>query len=183
MYEILRTLPQNARVLDLGSRSGSFGLDSCPSAVVIRLDTELSAVPGSGWFVQANAAYLPFRDGSFDTVIANHVLEHVEELRRYQELSVSTSGHETVVPIAVKLVSPELEFSHLLIGNFETGRIGIRIEFALHRQPGGRRGGGDEIDDDFMTDQRLAAPILANEGEQSVFNLVPLAGARWEVAN
>ncbi len=82
MYEILRTLPQNAHVLDLGSRSGSFGLDACPGAFVVRLDTELSTIPGSGWFVQADAAYLPFRDGSFDTVIANHVLEHVDELTK-----------------------------------------------------------------------------------------------------
>ncbi len=80
MYEILRSLPKNAYVLDLGARSGSFGLDACPDAVVVRLDTELSTIPGSGWFVQADAAYLPFWDGSFDTVIANHVLEHVDEL-------------------------------------------------------------------------------------------------------
>jgi hypothetical protein len=75
MYEILRTLPQHAHVLDLGSRGGSFGLDACPGAVVVRLDTELSTIPGSGWFVQADAAYLPFRNGIFDAVIANHVLE------------------------------------------------------------------------------------------------------------
>ena len=82
MYEILRTLPQHAHVLDLGSRGGSFGLDACPGAVVVRLDTELSTIPGSGWFVQADAAYLPFRDGIFDSVIANHVLEHVDELTK-----------------------------------------------------------------------------------------------------
>src|SRR5258708_20837221 len=82
MYEILRSLPKNGRVLDLGSRGGSFGLDACPSAFVVRVDTELSTIPGSGWFVQADAAYLPFRDASFNTVIANHVLEHVDELTK-----------------------------------------------------------------------------------------------------
>src|SRR6266567_8419460 len=104
-------------------------------------------------------------------------------LRDYQELSVSTSGYEAVVPITVKPVSPELQFSHLLSGNLDPCGIGIRVKFALHRQPGCCRGGGDEVDDDLMTDQRLAAPILANEREQSVFNLVPLAGARRKVAN
>jgi uncharacterized protein (TIGR03118 family) len=34
-----------------------------------------------------------------------------------QEISVSTSGQETVVPVAMKLVSPELELGHLLVGN------------------------------------------------------------------
>ena len=85
MYEILRSLPKNAHVLDLGSRDGSFGLDSCPGAVVVRLDTELPKTPGSGSFVQADAAYLPFRDGCFDTVIANHVLEHVDKLAQVLE--------------------------------------------------------------------------------------------------
>src|SRR5260370_5598930 len=89
MYEILRTLPEHAHVLDLGSRGGSFGLDACPGAFVVRLDTESSTIPGSGWFVQADAAYLPFRDGSFDTLIANHVLEHVEDLRKVLQEIVS----------------------------------------------------------------------------------------------
>ena len=39
------------------------------------------------------------------------------------------------------------------------------------------------MDDDLMTNQRLAPPVLADEGEQAVFDLVPFAGARWEVAD
>ncbi len=38
-------------------------------------------------------------------------------LRACQRLSVSTSGQETIVPVAMKLVSPELEFGHLLVGD------------------------------------------------------------------
>ena len=105
------------------------------------------------------------------------------KLRAYQELTVSTSGDEPIVPITVKLVSPELEFSHLLVGNLEAGWIGIGVEFALHRQARRRCGGSNEVDDDFMTDQRLASPILADEGKQSVFDLVPLAGAGREVSH
>ena len=46
-----------------------------------------------------------------------------------------------------------------------------------------RCGPSNEVDDDFMTDQRLASPVLADEGEQTVLDLVPFAGARWEVAD
>ena len=52
---------------------------------------------------------------------------------------MSTSGQETVVPVAMKLVSPELEFGHLLVGDLQTCRIGVGVELAFHRQAGGSR--------------------------------------------
>jgi cytochrome d ubiquinol oxidase subunit II len=54
-------------------------------------------------------------------------------LRMCQEITVSTSGQETVVPVTMKLVSPELEFGHLLVGNLQPSRIGVGVEFAFHR--------------------------------------------------
>ena len=80
MDEILRNLPRNARVLDLGSRGGSFAAQSCPAAVIVRLDMELPSSPDGTAFVQADAARLPFRDFTFDALIANHSLEHMVEL-------------------------------------------------------------------------------------------------------
>src|SRR5258708_6039985 len=41
----------------------------------------------------------------------------LDGLRVCQKINVSTSGSETVVPVAMKLVSPELKFGHLLVGN------------------------------------------------------------------
>jgi hypothetical protein len=34
-----------------------------------------------------------------------------------------------------------------------------------------------------MADQRFGAPVVAYEGEQSVLDLVPLAGAWWKVTD
>jgi SAM-dependent methyltransferase len=82
MHEILRNLPMGTRVLDLGSGGGSFAAEHCPHAVIIRLDPERPPAGAPPGFVQADAADLPFRGGSFDAVIANHSLEHMEQLER-----------------------------------------------------------------------------------------------------
>ena len=79
MHELLRHLPSGARVLDLGSRTGSFSSESCPAALVIRVDLERRVNTGAG-FVQADAARLPFASGCFDAIVSNHSLEHMEEL-------------------------------------------------------------------------------------------------------
>ena len=76
MHEILRNLQPGSRVLDVGALTGSFPLDCCPNALVVRVDLEWPGGPCEG-FVQADAAHLPFRSGSFDAVIANHSFEHI----------------------------------------------------------------------------------------------------------
>jgi hypothetical protein len=39
------------------------------------------------------------------------------------------------------------------------------------------RGGGDQLDDHGMGEQRFAAPVLRDDGEEAMFDAVPLAGA------
>ena len=80
MHEILRSLSPGARVLDLGSAAGSFADGSCLGSLVVRLDLEPPPGSPAKDFVQGDAVYLPFGDGTFDAVIANHCLEHVEKL-------------------------------------------------------------------------------------------------------
>lgn len=80
MHEILKHLPANSRVLDLGCAAGSFPRNAT-SAEVVRLD--LAGVkhrPDGALYVQADAASLPFKDHSFAAVISNHSLEHFEDL-------------------------------------------------------------------------------------------------------
>jgi hypothetical protein len=81
----------------------------------------------------------------------------------------------------MKLVSSEMEFGHLLVGHLQPRRILVGVELAFHRQAGGGGSGCNKVDDDFMTDERLASPVLADEREQPMFDLVPLARAWWEV--
>jgi SAM-dependent methyltransferase len=66
-------------VVDLGSGRGSF--DPAPfSFRVLRVDVAPAGGSGKSPFVQADAAALPFRDGSLSAVIANHSLEHFHDL-------------------------------------------------------------------------------------------------------
>src|SRR5882672_10093499 len=44
-------------------------------------------------------------------------------------------------------------------------------------------GGRDQLDDHAMADEGLGAPVLADEGEEAVLDLVPLAGAGRQVAD
>src|SRR5229473_2785639 len=110
-------------------------------------------------------------------------LYHFSDLRACQEINVSSSGQEAVVPVAMKRVSPELEFGHLLVGNLQPGRISIGVELAFHSQASGGGSGCNKVDDDLMTDERFAPPVLADEREQPMFDLVPLARARREVTD
>ncbi|MBZ5610372.1 MAG: class I SAM-dependent methyltransferase [Acidobacteriia bacterium] len=80
MHEILDHLAEGARVLDLGSRDGSFSAGAYPHLVVVSVDLKSSRGPGR--LVQSDAAQLPFRSRSFDAVLLNHSLEHFEQLKR-----------------------------------------------------------------------------------------------------
>ena len=81
MHEILRNLDPGAIVLDLGSGSnGSVDPAHYPGLRIIRLDNQFPMLPCSDGFVQGDGALLPFRNRSFDAVIANHCLEHIDDL-------------------------------------------------------------------------------------------------------
>ena len=77
----------------------------------------------------------------------------------------------------------DIDGGEVVIGNDDAFWIEVFIEFAMDGKTGTRSGSRDQIDNDAMADQRFGAPVVAYEGEQSVLDLVPLAGARWKVTD
>lgn len=83
-----------------------------------------------------------------------------------------------VVPLAMKHMRLKVHARELGIGDAPARGVDAVIQSAPHGEARRRRGGGDQVHNDLMGDERLAAPVLCDEREQAVFNLVPLARAR-----
>ena len=96
--------------------------------------------------------------------------------------SLSASRKDRVVPFTVELITADVQLFHLLLGDLDAALVSVGVQRALHAQAGAGRGSGDQVHDDFMADQRLAPPVLGDEGEEAVLDLVPLAGARWKMS-
>jgi len=79
VLDLLDRLPAGSRVLDLGARSGSFHT-SRTDLLIVRLDLEIAPARGTGCYVAADAARLPFRSAAFDLIVSNHSLEHFAAL-------------------------------------------------------------------------------------------------------
>ena len=86
--------------------------------------------------------------------------------------------NEGVVPIWMEAVVADIELTDLLIRDLGALGIARGVNVAGDGQSGGCRGGGDELHDDLVGEQRFGAPVLGNEGEHAMLDAVPLAGAR-----
>lgn len=69
----------------------------------------------------------------------------------------------------------EIDGGHLRVGDDNALRVFVGIDPAGNVQSGFGRGGTDQLQDDLVAEQWLAAPVLGDEGEQPVFDAVPLA--------
>src|SRR3989442_1876234 len=73
--------------------------------------------------------------------------------------------------------------SHVFIRYFASCWVEVGVELALHRQPSFGRGRGNQLEDHSVADKRLAAPVLADPGEETMLDLVPFARAWRQVAD
>ena len=75
----------------------------------------------------------------------------------------------------------DVDCSQLGFGDFDAAWVARAIDVASNGEPLLGRSGGDELDDNLMADERLAAPVLGDVGEQSMLDPVPFAGAGRKV--
>lgn len=80
MYEILDALPRGAVVLDLGSGRGSFAAVDY-AFTTVHVDLHRDQFDSAANAAQASAERLPFAAATFDAVILNHCVEHLEPLK------------------------------------------------------------------------------------------------------
>src|SRR5271155_2082298 len=76
-----------------------------------------------------------------------------------------------------------VEARHFRIGDLYALGVKVRIEFAADRKPFFRRGVGDQRDCDVEAGERHGAPVLGDEAEHAMFDLVPFGSAWRIVAN
>src|SRR5271167_1084274 len=89
---------------------------------------------------------------------------------------------DLIVPIAVELVASKTDLRDVCVRHLDARLVGSLIQLGMDSKAGGCSRGGNQTDDDLQAGQGLAAPVLADEGKQPVFNLVPLAGSGREMA-
>ena len=80
-------------------------------------------------------------------------------------------------------VTSYVEARHFRIGDLYAFGIRVAIEFATDRKAFFCRGVGDQRDCDVEAGERHGAPVLGDEAEHAMLDLVPLGSARRIVAN
>src|SRR5271166_289090 len=90
---------------------------------------------------------------------------------------------DLVIPFSMELIPLKIEFRDFLIRHLDAFRVGSGVHFGVDLETSSRSGGCDQTDNHLDTDQRLAAPVLSDSRKETVFDFVPLAGARRKVTD
>ncbi len=104
------------------------------------------------------------------------------EVRR-NNLSNSVAGMNRVVPIAVKVRLGDFDPCQLIVAHGYPRLVLGRVQRSSNQQTLLCSGVGNQVHDDFVSSQRPAAPVLRDEAEQAMLNLVPLARTRREMTH
>ena len=83
----------------------------------------------------------------------------------------------------MELSTFDVDGGHVCIRYDNAAGVLAGVEFTVHREAGFGGSGRDQLDDDPIADEWLGAPVLADKGEEAVFDFVPLAGAGRQVAD
>jgi hypothetical protein len=83
----------------------------------------------------------------------------------------------------VEVVALGLDGGELGVGDLDLVGVVALIELRVDLEPGAGGGRGDQVDDRLERDEWAPAPVLGDEAEQAVLDLVPLRGAGREVAD
>src|ERR1700676_3030407 len=77
----------------------------------------------------------------------------------------------------------QIDGGEFFVSDGNPGWVAPPVELCsdLQSSLGGRA--GDQVDNDVVTDQGLATPVLRDVAEHTMLNLVPFAGARREMAD
>ena len=76
----------------------------------------------------------------------------------------------------------DVDFGHLCVGDLDALGIEVSVDVAADGEARIGLGRGNELKDDHMADERFAAPVLGDEGEEAVLDFIPLAGAGWQMS-
>ena len=83
----------------------------------------------------------------------------------------------------MEVITVDIDRVHFRIGDLDGLGIVVFVEATLYVEPLGRRGGSDQLDDDLMADEGLAAPVLRDECKKPMLYTVPFAGPRRVVGD
>jgi hypothetical protein len=83
----------------------------------------------------------------------------------------------------MELGALDVEGGHFGVGYNNAAGISARVEFTPHGEAGFGGRGRDQLDNHPIADEGLGTPVLADEGEETVLDFVPLAGAGRQVVD
>ena len=80
-------------------------------------------------------------------------------------------------------VARDIEGGEFGIGGFDAFGIFIFVEFGAHGKSGGGRRCRNELNDGLKTPQGFSTPVNCEKGKEAMFDFVPFAGARGQMAD
>src|SRR5437879_6442929 len=103
-------------------------------------------------------------------------------LRTLIEIELSTwPWSQFIVPVPMKHMGMQREVAHFGAGDHTARRVPSLVQLRLHPQAGRGARVADQIDHGLKGAERTASPVFRDVAEEAMLDLVPLAGARWEV--